>query len=267
MLLLVTSPLAVGVPFRTGFLLLAGTTGPVTGFLAPFYLWRAIRERTRLAWVEAGLVGLCAAGQAWLTVRSIVTAARPGAFDPQALLAAAGIKQLAYPFLGEWAFDAAQTVLAGSWTGQAMVTGIILLLCIAVALVLFGHPVARLLGLAAAGVGALSMAGALGADPWVSVSPLIGGRYAYAPNAMMGLGLVVIVLASGMARWRRTVAAVLLAAFLVNGILAWHSKFRVQGGPDWHGVVAAWRADPARQDLAIWPHGWVMTLPRSIAGR
>jgi hypothetical protein len=141
------------------------------------------------------------------------------------------------------------------------------LLGAAVILVLQAHPIARLLGIAAAGTAVLSIAGALTSDPWTTVPPLAHGRYGYLPNALIGLGLVTVVLARGAAPWRRAVGAVLLAAFLVNGIQAWPNRAWLQSGPDWRAELARWKADESREALEIWPAGWTMALPRSLETR
>ncbi len=262
-LLLVTSPAALPPSLRLGFLALAGATGPVTAFLAPLFLWRAMRDPRRLFLAEAALVSLCALVQAWLVLDGLGGGARPAGFDPWALLATIGIKQLALPFLGPWSFGAANRLVAGSPAEQAVVVAALILLGIAVILALLAHPIARLLGIAAAGTAVLSITGALTSDPWTTVPPLAHGRYGYLPNALIGLGLVTVVLARGVAPWRRAAGGVLLAAFLMHGIKAWPNRACLQSGPDWRAELARWRADESREALEIWPPGWTMALPRS----
>ncbi|MBK1658781.1 hypothetical protein [Paracraurococcus ruber] len=261
-LLLVTAPGRLPAAFRLGFLAMAVLTGPVTAFLAPFFAWRALRQPSRLAGAEAAVVGAGALLQGALLLAGMAGGARAAGFDPAALLAALGVKLLALPVLGAGANRAA-AVLLGGGTGArlgvvAALSGIAALLLAAVL------PQARARVLLAAGIwlALLSIAGALLADPWMAVPPLNAGRYAYAPNALAGLALVAVATAPAALLAGRILAAALLAVILAQGMLAWPDRTWALSGPDWRAEVAAWRADPARTSLAIWPAGWTMTLAR-----
>lgn len=263
--LLVTGPGTVAVPLRLGFLAVAGATGPVSVFLAPLYAWRALRQRTPLPLAEAALIGVCALIQAWLVVQGLSAGARTGAFSVAALASTLGIKLLAMPWLGQRPAEVlSQALLSGDAARQIPAVAALAGMAAVVAAVVVAHPVARWLTAAAAALAALSCAGALGADPWVLVLPLAGGRYAYAPNALLGLAVLTVALAPAAARWRRALAGLLLAAFLILGAVAFARLDPLFAtGPDWRAEVAAWRADPARAGVTVWPGPpWQIVLPR-----
>ncbi|AWK90209.1 hypothetical protein [Azospirillum thermophilum] len=270
-LLLVTSPGAIPTPLRLGFLALAGATGPVSAFLAPLFAWKAWRRPSRLAYAELAIIGLCAVVQAWLVARGLLEGQRAGSFQIKALICTFGIKLIALPWLGTQANAMAAAFLSAQdhmahYRTAAVLAGVGGLVAVVVA----SHPVSRMLTAAAAALAVPSFAGALGADPWLLVLPLVGGRYAYAPNALMGLAVLVVLMSPLAARWRRGLALALLAGFLVHGVTYFTKENGMFSGPDWRSEVANWRADPSRTTIGIWPSGWHVSLPHdhpAAAGR
>lgn len=89
------------------------------------------------------------------------------------------------------------------------------------------------------------------------------GRYFLAVNGLHALAMV-LVARSNAASWRRTVAALFVAASIVQGVAQYvEHPAHYFTGPDWRTEVAAWRRDPSHR-LAVWPVGddWKIALPR-----
>jgi hypothetical protein len=161
----------------------------------------------------------------------------------------------------------ARILLGGSLAAQLGVTALLATIGGLLAALLIGNPASRLLLGMAALVAIVSFAGALSVDPWFNLQPIAGDRYAYVPNALIGLALVLVVTGRQARPWRRIVAALLLGAFLVNGAASYVRPSPLLVGPDWRAAVAAWRADPGSGTLAIWPRGWTLAVPADLARR
>ncbi len=262
-LLLVTSAGAIPTPVRLGFLLLAGATGPVSAFLAPLFAWKAWRQPSRLAYAELAIIGLCALVQAWLVISGLMEGQRAGAFQIKALSCAMAIKLIALPWLGAQAESmAAVLIAAGDHAGHYRIAAELAILGIIIVAIVIGHPVARMLAAAAMAIAVPSFVGALGADPWALVPPIVGGRYAYAPNILLGLAVLTVLISPTAAHWRRGLALVLLANFLVQGVISYANDRWIFVGPDWRGEVETWRTNPDRTTIGIWPVGWTISVPR-----
>ncbi len=260
-ILLVTARGRIGSDVRLAFLLLAGLTGPVSVFLVPFFLYRAWRERTGWAYAEAAVLTLCTLVQAALVLQGLTGGARAGAFAPQALAAAIAVKSLILPWFGATLAQSAASALSdGPALPRAVALAGTLLMAGLLALVVARRPPARWLALMGTALVVLSCAGALQVDPWGLVIPGIGGRYAFATNVLWGLALVAVLGAAEEARWRRFIATLMLAAFLLTGASAFWSRDPLLSGPNWTHEVRAWRAGPPAAPLKIWPPGWELTL-------
>jgi hypothetical protein len=264
--LLVTSPGAIPAALRLGFLVLAATSGPVSTFLAPCFLWRAWRQPSQLFLVEAALVGLGALFQGWLVTSGLQAGDRTGAFALPALPAMLGTKLLALPWFGPWSDGLAEILVSGNPVQQCLVVALLAGIGGLLAAVLLQPVLARCLAAVALLLASLSCAGALTADPWLMVAPLFGGRYVYAPNALLALALVAAAMDPHSVQWRRTVASVLLAGVLLQGAAAYRAPSALLIGPNWREEVADWRARADKTTVAIWPGGpvWQLALPRSL---
>jgi hypothetical protein len=264
--LLVTSPGAVPAALRLGFLVLAATSGPVSTFLAPCFLWRAWRQPSQLFLAEAAIVGLGALFQGWLVTSGLQAGDRTGAFALPALAAMLGIKLLALPWFGPWSNGLAQILVSGDPVRQCLVVTVLAGIGGLLAAVLLQPVLARYLAAVALLLAFLSCAGALTVDPWLMVTPLFGGRYVYAPNALLALALVASAMDPHNVQWRQTVASVLLAGVLVQGAADYNAPSALLIGPNWREEVTDWRARADKPTVAIWPTrpDMQLTLPRSL---
>lgn len=257
--LLVTGRSALPAAFRFLFLLLAGATGPVSVTLAPLFALKALRSRNRQDLCEAGLLCALAGVQGLLMVRGLTGGERTGGISGVALLGAFGIKNLALPWLGAPANRLATELLAGTRVMKGLVATGLVAFAALVAVPLLRSAAARWLAAAALVIAFASYAGALGKDPWILLLPAASGRYAYAPNVLLLLALVAA--AVDRANSVRLLAACLAAWLMVGGLAQFWKGDGYFSGPSWRGAVAAWRADPADDRIAIWPPPWMLTLP------
>lgn len=269
--LLATGRSALPAPFRLVFLLLAGATGPVSVSLAPLFALKAFRTRAREDRVEAALLCALALVQGLLLAHSLAGGERAGGISGAALLGALGIKNLALPWLGPWAQVLAAELLADAPPADALpVKGLIgtglvaFAACLAIALL--RSPASRWLTGAALVIAIVSYAGALGKDPWILLIPTASGRYAYAPNVLILLALVAAAAAQATPRRIRLLAGALAGWVLIGGLAQFWSDEDFFRGPSWSGAVAAWRADPTGNRIAIWPAPWFLTLPHPAPG-
>ncbi|QTL03295.1 hypothetical protein J5J86_21540 [Aquabacter sp. L1I39] len=263
--LLATGRAALPSAVRLAFLLLAGATGPVSVALAPLFALKALRSRTGQDMREAALLCALALVQAVLMIRVLAEGERGGGLSVLAMLSAIGVKNLALPWLGDAAGEVGAVLLAGSRLAKALAAAGLAAFAALLAVTVLRTPASRWLAAAALLVALVSYAGALGKDPWILLIPAAAGRYAYAPNALMGLALIAAM--AGMAErrraWRplRPVAGVLALWMLACGFFQYWNVEPFFSGPSWRAEVTAWRADPARERLALWPPPWFLPLP------
>lgn len=258
--LLATGPAALPATFRLGFLLLAGATGPVAATLAPLFVLKAYGSRSRQDIREAALLCGLAAVQGALLIQGLAGGDRTGGLAGLAVLAALGIKNLAFPWLGAPAVHLAALLLAGSRLMKGVVVAGLAAFAAVVVAPLLRTRAARWLLAAALLIALVSYAGALGKDPWLLVLPTAAGRYAYAPNVLVLLALIAA--AADGTNPRRLLAKCLAAWLCVGGLAQFWKGEGYFRGPSWRAEVAAWREDPTRPHLAIWPSPWTLTLPR-----
>lgn len=264
--LLVTGSTALPTAFRLAFLLLAGATGPVSVTLAPLFALKALRSRCRRDVLEAALLCALALVQAVLMIRVLAGGERAGGISGLALLGAIGVKNLALPWLGSTAGEVGHALVAGSRLTKALLVAGLLAFAALVCLPLLRAPAARWLGAAALLLALVSYLGALVKDPWVLLIPAAAGRYAYAPNVLLGLALVAAMAQHGVARPLRLLAGGLALWMLASAFPSYWAPEPYFQGPSWRAEVAAWRTDPARERIAIWPQSWVLTLPHPMPG-
>jgi hypothetical protein len=274
--LVLLEPLPTASPLRRlsmrWLLGLAGLTGPVTGFLLPIFLLRAVRERGREARIHAAILGACALVQGGCIVTAGLTGSagvleRLGTLGLPTVGAILGIKAVLVPLGGFplGAFAAERYVLAhttplGMWMGLGWLGGVVGLgwlawrrLPVAEALALVGGFVCVTL---------LSIATTLG-EKLALVLPLAGQRYFLVPSALVGLLLLALATTGPQRRpaARTVVAAALLGGYLLNAVLAFPATVPVGSAlPQWRAEVAHWERDP-QHALQIWPPGWEFVLP------
>lgn len=260
--LLVTGRAALPATFRVLFLLLAGATGPVSVTLAPLFAWKALRSRTRPDLIEAVLLCALAGLQTILMAQGLASGARAGSgFSVLALIGGLGVKNLALPGLGPLADAVPVALLSGTALGKGLVMAALACVAGLFALAVVRSPAGRWLGMAALLIAVVSYAGALGKDPWLLLLPLANGRYAYAPNVLMILAFVAAAAERATALPLRLLAAGLALGVVGVGMVQFWQPAPYFHGPAWRAEVAAWRADPSRDRLALWPVPWVLILP------
>lgn len=264
--LLVTGPSALPAPFRLIFLLLAGATGPVSVSLAPLFVLKAFRTRSRENSVEAALLCALALVQGLLLAHSLAGGERTGRVSIAVLLGALGIKNLALPWLGPPAQVLAAELLAGTPRLKGLTATGLAAFAAFLAIALLRSSASRWLTGAALVIALVSYAGALGKDPWILLIPTASGRYAYAPNVLVLLALVAAAAAPANPHRIRLLAGSLAGWVLIGGLAQFWSDKAFFRGPSWSGAVAAWRADPTGNRIAIWPAPWFLTLPHPAPG-
>ncbi len=276
LVLIEPAPSGWRVPVSLVLLALAGLTGPVAGFVAPLFVWRAWRTRTRATVGQALVLAACALVQAAMVSRGhggTGVAARLQGFGLGTFGAIVWMKAIILPTLGATAADAFSHALGRAVHGRidsplAITLGVEMLVLAAAALVWLargaGPRLGTLLGGAWALVTSLSIVFAV-EEKWTLLSNAdSASRYFYVPGVVLLLLLLENACAGDGPRLRRVVCGILLAAGLVGGATRWRSSIRYRPSwPVWRTEVAAWEADP-RHALAIWPPPWEMRLiPRS----
>ena len=252
---------------RRGLLLLGGLTGVVSCFLAPLFVWRWYRERSRDRLIDAAILLGCSLVQAamfWHMHQDPGVARRFMPLDVSTLGAILVTNSLLWCFAGlETARAAATWLLAQRETIQFVWIGAgsLALMGGILAWLSYGLPRRRrIIGVAAyALLSVLSIVAATGSrtEKWVLIVPGFGGRYFYAPNVILVLMLVAN-LNRGNSATRRSIAAVLLLAAWFNGATQFHNV--PVKGPAWPEEIARWRANPTYAPR-IWPNGWSVQLP------
>lgn len=244
---------------RTLALLVAGLCGPLTTLLAPLYVVRAVLHRRRDEVIQA--IAVVSMGSIQLGVAAVTSMANrkvhlspltvgPILFNKELVLLFLNrsVAKASYGFFSNHLHFSLWTLLALS---VAFVAGYGGLIGVArrqrAAIVLLG--IALWLAVVEA---VLALNGGL-----EQLQPGMGERYAYAPNFLIELALLVVATA-GVAGAGRAVARGLLGAALLSG-LADYAALDLRAKPDYQGIpwrqqVLRWRQDPsiALQPLPTW---------------
>jgi hypothetical protein len=273
-IVILLEPTAVGRVRRgvyASVLALAGLTGPVSSFVAPLFVWKAWRARTRTSITLAAVSVACAVVQVTCVLvalrQSPAASGRGGGLTLGVLAAVAWMRTVVLPMLGPdaalaFGLRARPLVLGAFFVAPDRLFGLLLLVALValVALLALGVPkeVRWQLAGSYAVVTVLSLANALG-----TVGAMLGtiesnARYALVPGVLM-LWLVL-----QNVRAPRSVRSVACAALFTIAIAtsawSWRSTMRWSPSwPAWRAQVAAWEAD-AHRPLDIWPRGWKMQL-------
>jgi hypothetical protein len=242
---------------------LAGLSGLYAAILAPLFVYRAVRERTRRRILLASVISLCALVQLVVVLDSNASGS---------LAAGRG----SFPGLGELTRDVAAKHMSTFLFGQS----------IAGRLLSHAHTFAGLLGFAFFGLFVVVvLASLLAFVPRAEVAFLLvaafalvevlvlfgarqsaGGRYTAVPIAI--LLLIAVHATTGRNQVAAGIAAALCLVTLVTGLSTFWTRepalLRCIKCPQWSNEVRAWQSGASDQ-LTIWPYGgklrWFVTLP------
>jgi hypothetical protein len=248
--------------FRIVLLVLGPLCGPATIVLAPFFVLRALIERSRERWLQTA--ALLAASAVQLLMFYAPSGERGYHIDPLVLASVMSVRHIALPLLGA-GFAAS---LVAHPVQAALEAGVVPWTAVAACLIVFGGltlaalarwreaPVWLLIpALTLAGVsyfGAIHGGARLLTLDWAT-------RYSYVPLALAGLSLIAFA-----NTFRGAASKVFLALSVWIGFIGAigyaHPLHSLSEGPDWRKEVAAWRVDPEHR-LASWPKGgWLIDL-------
>ncbi len=254
-----------------GLLAFNGLSGPYTALLFPGFLWRALRLRSREAWIHLAIVGATAALQGFAYVMAgFGSSLAPDRFTPLSFTTALS-SILVFHVLGAWCGNELAD-LVGASMGLAVkldfslptggLAGGWLVLC-SVGLIVFGVWLLRnreswVLPALGANFVVLAITLAVIAHglPW--------RRYAVVPGMVLLL-MTLIASWEDRATLRRTASRALIVVALAFGVATFWRDAPVvfdelevtyfgqaPNRPDWREEVALWRRDPAYR-LRVWP--------------
>ena len=280
-ILLISKPWASRTRFiHLALLVLAGLSGIGANLLAPFFWWRAHRERSRERLEQAIALSVCAAIQAAIVLVApslgLAAVGLEGARTPrlelQVLAHAILAKDILLPFVGRAWTEQIMAPLATSLAAQQSMlpTSAIAILwagALAFAVSRCRQWQPRLLVCLSLFVVFVSFTASVEASKpdWqlTHTSALGAGRYYYLPNFFLGLALLMAAwTGSGLHERLRQTALVLVAWMLVvgaNEFFRSDARYLFFTGPVWKYEVAAWRRGETR-DLKIWPAPWKISL-------
>ncbi len=240
-----------------GLLAAAGLSGIPANSLLPVFVVLAARGRSRERAVQAGiLAATCACQLALLAHFSFAVEGRSGSTDPLLLWLAVLAQHLASPLLGSRAgglaiagFDLLKSPDPGRGAVAVALSAAYMALWVRV---IRRRQAAVATSLAAAL--ALAVFGVLTSlgNRVVLVSVDVGGRYFYASNLLLVLGLLLLA--------PRTPARAGRVAASVWVLLVLHGLKTYLPGPDWAEACRQARRAPAAE-IPIWPRGWTMPGP------
>ena len=265
-------PVAPGRRFAyRAVLLVGGLTGAVSCFLTPLFFLRYWLHRHREHLVQASLMAVCTLVQLlalWSQADDPSVTRRFSPLDLPTLGALLWTNTIAWPFLGlGTAQTFASVVYSARNTGLREFTDLGVLLLAADAIFLWwlarGLVATRacfLLGsfLVLVVLSALTSTGSV-PEKWVLIQPGFGGRYFYAPVAILLIAVLsgLVEGRPGLAAPRRVLHVALLVCAIAIGV--WQFRVAVVLGPPWDLEVARWRENP-QAPLAIAPRGWTVLL-------
>lgn len=236
---------------RTGALLLGGLSAPASCCLSPFFLYRAYRQRTAMAWLQAGIITTCALYMAGVVLHSLSTGARHMSGPVKALWFGPVLFMKIFSIeLGtRLAAFAAQRLVAGH---RGLLSAALLWLLCAASVALF-WTMARRAG--TPGVLCFLMAFAslsfnyIGLGEPVEVVFVGAFRFFYTGFALFSLIMVLAYdrgIRLGDPRRLKFATALLALAFFTNFFDAAGYWTRLQSrDPKWSDEVAHWRRDPS----------------------
>lgn len=258
-LILISRPEKLQV-LRFGTLLLGGLTGPASCCFAPFFIIRAILQKSRMTIRHAVLITGCAVLQGSLVLSALRHSARglPISQKMEALGSEIFLKSLITGFGSRLALHGALHFVRPGMEAYA----VLWVLCIPFLLFLYwvactgGVTARRLIALALWSI-TFNMLGALG-----SATNLMRGddRYFFAANAF--IFLAILLCASRTKHILAKTAMVLVMLSCTTDYFIYTIRHPTQ--PDWRVQVAQWQADPSTP-LKVAPATWgsVLRLTRT----
>lgn len=242
-------------------------TGPVSIFLSPFFILKAIKKRQARILTISVIYSLGAFVQ--FIVFLISRGPTRGAHDIIPFLTIVLFRLFLVPFLGPFiSRDIAFTLRDSSAsTFMLIIIGIAIILCCITYIVIKKRLLSALLLLISSLlIVVLSLYGSLtNSDPWHYMDVYLGGRYLYAPVVLLGIFIVLSIVAkdSNNKKVSYYISLSLLAIFIFWGIVDFFKPYdRFYRGPDWRVEVARWNII-GNCPLRIWPWGWEIDLPQS----
>lgn len=263
---------------RSGYLALAGLTGVVSCFMAPAYLWRAIRERSREYFAYTGILTLSVLVHAgvFLSALGHRSPELAGRFPDTPLFPMVGktvVYQFAVPFTGRGGYEEPLCITAGIAIKTAVenLFGVNLLIHdLFVVPLLVGAAVILLTGFLLwqnrhgleGQLIMLSLVTVTLLSNLCSINATGGPRYYFIPSLML-LTLFLCGRDAGRYRLVQALAGLLLVSTLLANGYEFRSIMRKQAYdpayPDWRAELALWRMSPSHQ-IGIWPTPWTMNL-------
>lgn len=228
---------------RSGTLLIAGLTGVVSCFMTPFFIFRALRDRS--ARFQAWIISSCTVVQ---FVAVLHGGMRPTNHDFRYVADAFLTKNFIYLFLGR---IPAKII---SFPHAPFIAFTVVLIFLFTSFCYLRWTKAAWLFAAGIWVEALSLyAAVLGGS--VIAQPMAETRYFLIFNVFAGLSLVI-----ASAKYKSKIPLALIACTLFAGATDYALDFRRPAGPVWSKEVAIWMHHP-RYSLNTYPSGWSLTLP------
>lgn len=244
--------------FHRGVVALAGMGGAASVLLTPLFIFRAWKDRSR----ERALQAVILAG---VVIVQLLISAQFGLgnhvikFTPGMWWLITMVKSVLLPFLGS---ESTRNLIPLSWPiyggiSVAAVGGVVAMCRAKIAEV-------RWLVVSALALILFSLILSLDA-PAKLVSHLIGNRYFFAPNALLGLALVAWVFqVQPIKKWARPVGAVVLMWLSIVGVREYINVDPLFfEGPSWRTEIRAWRND-AERVIHVWPRPWMWKVPPSL---
>ena len=275
---------------RNFTLALAGLTGPVTTFLTPFFLLRALFAKTRSAYLQAAVITAWACTQILVIRESLHAGVRHINFQPSGIAPEYLAEYIVMPFFGRIAKRLTLSLVLNQVDPNQLIVHTSL-----------GHFKTLLMGYhlpltwpflllwAVADVAFLALLlwstydradrsswWLLIMSIWLALFSIygavggtysVGERYVFPSAVLMGLALLLAAARTTAVHSQKVVAACLLGCFLLAGSFDYVTYYQWVGwekpdGPGWRIQVQMWRQDPSRK-LSVWPpefHG-DFTLP------
>lgn len=287
-IILVSSPCASRTRFiHLGLLVLAGLSGIDANLLAPFFWWRALRERSRERLEQAVALSVCAVIQvAVVLIAPLYGFASVGLegrrtprLDLQVLAHAVLAKDVLLPLAGRAWTEHVMTPLTKTLAAHDPMLWVSLIVIVWAGALAFAALKSKLwqpkvLLCLSFYMVLVSFMGSIEASrpDWhlTHTSALGAGRYYYLPNFCLGLALLMMAgERSALPKRLRQTALALVAWMLVVGS---NEFFRSDArrwffaGPDWRREVAAWRRAET-SELEIWPAPWKINFERGCPPR
>jgi hypothetical protein len=234
-------------------LVLATLTGPLTTILAPFFLLRAFLEKTRAAYLRAGLVTLFAAVQ----VAVVRSEARQITFHPALAFPQYLVRFVALPFGSRWAELAGEAVVTHHYLPTLVWALADCLFVGGLIWVVWDRLERSSLWLTAVALSlsAFSLYGSYKGDRFIAE------RYIFPSAVLMGLSLTLAVTRAHTFGVKKIVARILLTCFLLAGSfdyltygVIWVPVVK-PAHPDWYSQAKRWERGED-QELSVWPRNF-----------